>query len=79
MRQGSPNASAKADANLAAPESAEVSHPSTSYFDSSPRATARREELACASVGVDPATAAFDACVKELSSTLYAIDHPATD
>jgi len=79
MRQGSPNASAKVDANLAAPASAEVSHPSTSYFGSSPHATAGREELACASVGVDPATPAFEACVKELSSTLYAIDHPATD
>ena len=79
MRQGSSNASAKVDANLAAPASAEVSHPSTSYFGTSPHATAGREELACASVGVDPATPAFEACVKELSSVLYAIDHPATD
>jgi len=79
MRQGSPNASAKVDANLAAPASGEISQPSTSYFSLSPHATASREELACASVGVDPATPAFEACVKELSAALYAIDHPATD
>jgi hypothetical protein len=79
MRQGSAAASAKVDANLAEPESAEVAQQSTSFFSSSPRTTASREELACASVGVDPAGPAFETCVKELDSILYAIDHPATD
>ena len=79
MRQASPNATAKEAANLAAPAKGEGSQPLTSYFNSSSRVTARREELACASVGVDPATPAFEACVRELDRIFYAIDHPATD
>ena len=50
--------------------------PRRSYFQGSPRDLHRREGQACASVGLDPAYQAYDSCVADLSSSLFAIDHP---
>lgn len=36
----------------------------------------RRERLACARLGLDPAGPGFDACVNELRDTFYSIDNP---
>jgi len=47
-----------------------------SYFTGSPSSVHRREARACASVGIDPAGQAFDSCVADLSSAMFAIDHP---
>jgi len=47
-----------------------------SYTYASPHENARREQAACAALGFEPAHGAFNACVKSLSDTFYAIDHP---
>ncbi|HEY0339403.1 MAG TPA: hypothetical protein VGC34_01235 [Steroidobacteraceae bacterium] len=47
-----------------------------SYFRASPRETVRREQVACAALGLEPTNDSFKSCVKGLSDTLYAIDHP---
>ena len=47
-----------------------------SYFRASPRETVRREQVACAALGLEPTDGAFKSCVKGLSDTFYAIDHP---
>jgi hypothetical protein len=36
----------------------------------------RREQVACAALGLEPTDGAFKSCVKGLSDTFYAIDHP---
>ena len=48
-----------------------------SFFHSpTPAETARNEALACASLGLNPAHAEFDGCVKDLKDTFYAIENP---
>lgn len=47
-----------------------------SYFYASPEQTHRREQLACASLGYDPAGAAFDSCVAGLQGALFEADNP---
>jgi hypothetical protein len=49
---------------------------SGSYTYASPHEEARREQVACAALGFEPSHAAFKTCVKGLSDTFYAIDHP---
>ncbi len=50
--------------------------PAGTFFRASPRETARRQQLACAALGLDPADAAFNRCVKALGDTFYSIGHP---
>jgi hypothetical protein len=47
-----------------------------SYYFASPRETARREQVACAALGLSPAGPEFKSCVQKLSATFYSIDHP---
>ena len=47
-----------------------------SYYFASPGETARREQIACAALGLSPAEAEFKSCVQQLSATFYSIDHP---
>jgi hypothetical protein len=47
-----------------------------SYYFASPRETARREQVACAALGLSPADAEFKSCVQQLRATFYSIDHP---
>jgi hypothetical protein len=47
-----------------------------SYFRASPHETVRREQVACAALGLEPTNGSFKSCVKGLSDTFYAIDHP---
>jgi hypothetical protein len=49
---------------------------SGSFTYASPHETARREQVACTALGFEPAHAAFKSCMKGLSDTFYAIDHP---
>jgi hypothetical protein len=49
---------------------------SGSFFYASPREMNRREESACASLGLEPGNSTFEGCVKSLKDTFYAIDHP---
>jgi hypothetical protein len=50
--------------------------PKRSFFTASPRETGRREQAACAALGLSPAQSTFKSCVKQLDNTLYSIDHP---
>jgi hypothetical protein len=47
-----------------------------SFFRASRREVLRREEEACAALGLDPAGPAFDGCMKTLIDTFYSIDNP---
>jgi hypothetical protein len=49
---------------------------SGSLFYASAHERRRREELACAAVGIEPTGAAFKACVNDLQNTFHAIDTP---
>ena len=51
---------------------------SGSFFYASPHETRRREEVACAAVGIEPTHDAFKACVDGLQNTFHAIDTPIT-
>jgi hypothetical protein len=47
-----------------------------SYFGETNTDHFRREQLSCARLGLNPASAAFDACVGDLRSALFAADNP---
>jgi hypothetical protein len=47
-----------------------------SYYRASPRETVRREQMACAALGLDPDAEAFDRCARNLDDTFYDIDNP---
>jgi hypothetical protein len=49
---------------------------SGSLFYASAHERRRREELACAAVGIEPVGDAFKACVNDLQNTFHAIDNP---
>jgi hypothetical protein len=50
--------------------------PPGSFYFASNNEIARREQVACAALGLSPAQAEFKGCVQQLRSTFYAIDHP---
>jgi len=60
----------------AMPVSEQLPAASRSYTYASPHENARREQVACAALGFEPAHEAFKSCVKGLDDTFYAIDHP---
>lgn len=62
----------------ATPVSQNLPAASGSFFYASPRENGRREQVACAALGFSPSQSAFKSCVKGLSDTFYAIDHPIT-
>jgi hypothetical protein len=47
-----------------------------SFNFASPSESSRREQVACAALGLSPAQGEFKTCVQQLKATLYAIDHP---
>ncbi len=47
-----------------------------SFFYASPRETVRREQLACAQLGLEPPGALFARCVQGLQQTFFTIDNP---
>lgn len=49
-----------------------------SLFYASAGERRRREELACAAMGIEPTADAFKACVNDLQNTFHAIDTPIT-
>jgi len=49
---------------------------SGSFTDASPDEISHREQMACVALGLEPSHAARKSCVKDLSDTLYAVDHP---
>ena len=64
-------ASATAQATSAEPTAA-----AGSFYFASASEVARREQVACAALGLSPAQAEFKDCVQQLRATFYAIDHP---
>jgi len=60
----------------AVPVSQNLPAASGSFFYASPHENVRREERACAALGLSPTQSAFRGCVKGLDDTFYAIDHP---
>jgi len=55
-----------------------LQHPVGSFFYASAGETRRREELACAQLGLEPPNGHFADCVKLLNDNFYAIDNPIT-
>jgi hypothetical protein len=49
---------------------------SKSYLSVSNRDQFGREQLACAELGLNPVSGAFDSCVAGLRSALFAADNP---
>jgi hypothetical protein len=49
---------------------------SGSLFYASAHERRRREETACAALGIEPGSGAFSACVNDLQNTFHAIDTP---
>lgn len=49
---------------------------SGSFYHASTRDLSHREELACAELGLVPASGPFASCVRNLKETFYAIDNP---
>jgi hypothetical protein len=47
-----------------------------SFFSMDRRTQAQREELACAQLGIDPASGQFRECVLELKEAIFAIQNP---
>jgi hypothetical protein len=47
-----------------------------SYFAVSPGTAFRREQLACAEVGLDPTGGVFPGCAADLHAALAAADNP---
>jgi hypothetical protein len=48
----------------------------SSFYYASPHTIRQRERLACAEVGLNPVTAAFDNCVSRMDGTFDRIDNP---
>jgi hypothetical protein len=55
---------------------AAVKTASGSFYSASTRELSRREELACAELGLEPSSGAFESCVRNLKATFFAIDNP---
>jgi hypothetical protein len=51
---------------------------SGSFFYARPGETGRREQIACAALGLEPDGGDFSSCVKSLDDTFFAIDNPIT-
>lgn len=49
-----------------------------SFFYARPAETHRREQIACAALGLEPTQADFSNCVRGLDATFFAIDNPIT-
>jgi hypothetical protein len=70
-----PDSPSQASEATAMPVSEKLT-PAGSFFRSAPHETARREQVACAALGLEPAHGAFESCVKGLDDTFDAIDNP---
>ncbi len=55
-----------------------TAHPSRSFYTASNREISRREQLACAELGLTPDSTAFAGCVRDLKRTFFAIENPVT-
>ena len=71
-----PNPAPAQASAVATPVSETLPTASRSFLYASPHENARREEVACAALGFEPSHGAFKSCVKGLTDTFYALDHP---
>jgi hypothetical protein len=67
-----PGGAGKLDAAFIAP----VDSNQDSYFASSFNVRHRREQYACAQLGLEPDTGAFTSCVDNLDMEIFAVEHP---
>jgi hypothetical protein len=47
-----------------------------SFYSAPPHEVWRREEVACAQLGLTPGAGAFESCLSEMRTTFYAINNP---
>lgn len=79
FKPGSPDLAVCTLKTKAAPaplQAVPVSSSAKSWFMASSGERHRREQLACARIGLDPTSGAFDSCVAGLASALFAADNP---
>jgi hypothetical protein len=50
----------------------------SSYYYASPHVNARREQVACAAIGMEPTEPAFSECVERINHALNSLDNPIT-
>ncbi len=55
---------------------ADVGPSAKSYFYASPTEVRRRERMACAHLGLEPAAPGFNSCVAALQSAMFSADNP---
>jgi hypothetical protein len=70
--RSTPSASTTTSATLPLPAA------TGSFFYARPTDTRRREQIACAALGLEPQGGDFTGCVKSLDDTFFAIDNPIT-
>ncbi len=75
-RSSEPSAGTAEPATLAAASGEAPTHPLRSFYSASHREIGRREQLACAELGLVAASAPFESCVRNLKRTFFAIDNP---
>lgn len=61
---------------VATPVDADVGPAVKSYFYASPTEVRRRERMACAHLGLEPAAPGFNSCVAGLQSAMFSADNP---
>ncbi len=61
-----------------APRSSAPLPTARSFYHASNREISRRERLACAELGLEPPSGAFESCVASMRNTFFAIDNPVT-
>jgi hypothetical protein len=64
------------ESDAGAQDADQPSGPARSYFSTSPRDAFRRDQLACARLGLDPTGAPFAHCVASLQAGLFSADNP---
>lgn len=70
------NPAAAPVAAASAPPDRGLLRASGSFYNASNRELSRRERLACAELGLEPASGPFTSCVRSLKATFFAIDNP---
>jgi hypothetical protein len=76
QRTATTEANATSQATTTEGASAQPTATPGSFYFASASEIARREQVACAALGLSPAQGEFKGCVQQLRATFYAIDHP---
>ncbi len=74
--ESAPNSAATSAAAASSPPDRGLTPTAGSFFRASTRQLSQREQLACAELGLEPASGPFESCVSNLKATFFAIDNP---